>query len=205
MVFLTLAAPARPSAPDGGQAGAERAQIEAYLATHDVAAAAELRGFAAAPEKTLMAIASAGDAERLTRSRAVAALRLLPSPTVQDFLASLIEGKAKATDETDRLLLRRAAVALGWIGGSDAPELLALLFDNDAPEVRLDAALGISMTRAASASAILHKQLVVEPSPRVREQIQRQLTALGEEPPAPEKAPGPKKRQPTREPMRGGL
>jgi HEAT repeat protein len=141
----------------------------------------------------------------LTRSRAVAALRLLPSPTVQAFLGTLIESKAKATGETDRLILRRAAVALGWMAGSDAPEQLALLFENDAPDVRLDAVLGISMTRAATAAAILHKQLVVESSPRVREQIQRQLTALGEEPPAPDKAPSTKKRQPTREPMRGGL
>jgi HEAT repeat protein len=205
MVFLTLAASAGPPAPDAGQAARERTQIESYLATHDVASAAELRGFAAAPEKTLMAIASAEDALRLTRARAVAALRLLPSPTVQAFLGTLIESNAKATGDTERLILRRAAVALGWIGGSDAPEQLALLFDNDDPEVRLDAVLGISMTRAATAVAILHKQLVAEASPRVREQIQRQLTALGEEPPQAEKPPSTKKRQPSRQPMRGGF
>ncbi len=205
IVLSALAVSAGPSAPEGGPDAPEKAKIEAYLATRDVPSAAELQGFAAAPEKALMAIASDGHAPRLTRARAVAALRLLPSPSVQEFLVKLVQSKAKATDETERLLLRRAAVALGWIGGSDVPDRLFLLFENDDPEVRLDAVLGISMTRASTAAELLHKQLAVESSPRVREQIQRQLTALGEEPPQPDKAPSSKRRQPTREPMRGGF
>jgi hypothetical protein len=205
IVLSALAAKsASPATPDSGSAASEQVKIEAYLATHDVASAGELQAFAA-PGKTLIAIASDLAVERLTRARAVAALRLLPSPAVQDFLCQLVQSKAKTTDTTDRLLLRRAAVTLGWLGGADAPEVLALLFENDDAEVRLDAALGISMTRASSALGLLHKQLAVESSPRVREQIQRQLLALGEQPPQPDKAPSAKKPRPTRQPMRGGF
>jgi hypothetical protein len=201
------AAQAASPTPDGGPISPERTKIEAYLATHDLPSIAELRGFAASPDPVLMAIASDARAERLTRARAVAALRFLPSPVVQEFLAKLIRQNAKSTDATVRLLLRRAAVALGWIAGSDAPEHLTLLFANDDAEVRLDAVLGIAMSRGESAADVLRKQLVMETAPRVRDQIRRQLNALGEppvgEPPVePAKPPS---RKPRREPMRGGL
>ena len=177
--------------------------MEEYLSAHDVPVVAALDALSKAPEKTLMAIASDERGERLTRSRAVAALRLLPSPVVQEFLAKLIQDKASTADPTERLLLRRAAVALGWMSGSDAPERLAPLFENQDAEVRLDAVLGIAMSRAATAGPVLRKQLLVEPSPRVRDQIQRQLKALGEPSAEPEKAPSSKK--PERPPMRGGF
>lgn len=197
---LLAATPPKP-APARGQAPS-RARIEAYLAGHDVPAAAELRAIDPAPEKPLMAIASDEHAERLTRARAVAALRLVPSPAVRAYLAKLIQDNADSSDPTLRLLLRRAAVTLGWIGGGDAAERIADLFQNQDAEVRVDAVLGISMTRAAEAPGLLNKQLAVEPSPRVREQIQRQLVALGA---GPEKSPETKKKQPSAPPMRGGF
>ena len=200
-LFAFAAAPA--GAPDAGPAASERARIEAYLATHDLASAAELRSFSATPDKALMTIALDGRAERLTRARAVAALRFLPSPAVQAFLAKLIQDKADATDPTLRLLLRRAAVALGWMSGSDAPDQLALLFANQDPEVRLDAVAGIAMTHAATAGGILRRQLAVEPSQRVRDQIRRQLVALGEAAETPDRARDSKK--PKREAMRGSF
>jgi HEAT repeat protein len=170
------------------------------LSTHDVPVAAELRALAATPETALMAIASDVRAEGLLRSRAVAALRLLPSAEVHVFLGKLIQAKAKASDATDRLIVRRAAVALGWISGTGAAATLALLFDNEDAEVRLDAAIGLGLTRAATAVPYLRRQLAVEAAPRVREQIERQLRALGESPAEPEKAPAPKQETP----MRGG-
>jgi HEAT repeat protein len=202
--LVLVAAPAAAS-PDAGPAKPERAKVETYLQGHDVASSAELRSILPAPEKTLMTIALDDHADRLIRARAVAALRLLPSPGVQEFLERLVQDKAAATDTSDRLIVRRAAIALGWMGGADAPELLAALFENDDPEVRVDAVLGISMSRAETAVGVLRKQLAVEASPRVRQQIERQLGALGAEEPTPEKTAGSKKRQPTREPMRGGF
>jgi hypothetical protein len=200
--FLTLAA-ASTAAPDAGRAISEQAAVERYLSTHDLPAVAELDALSKVPEKTLMAIALDLHAERLTRSRAVAALRLLPSPVVQEFLAKLIQDKASTTDPTERLLLRRAAVALGWMAGSDAPGRLAQLFENQDPEVRLDAVLGIAMSRAMNAGAVLRRHLLVETASRVRDQIRRQLTALGEPAAEPDKAPS--KKKPERPPMRSGF
>jgi hypothetical protein len=202
-IALWAVAAASAGAPDAGQVTSERTRIEAYLAAHDLASAAELRSLSATPDKTLMAIALDARAERLTRARSVAALRFLPSPAVQAFLAKLIQDKADATDGTLRLLLRRAAGALGWISGSDAPDQLALLFANQDPEVRLDAVAGIVMTHAATAGGILRKQLALEPSQRVRDQIRRQLAALGEAAETPDQEPGGKK--PKREAMRSSF
>ena len=213
MVHLTCAAmivavsvlAGAPARPEAGRPAPERAKIQAYLATHDVPSSADLKALAPIPETALIAIASDAAVEKLTRARAVAALRLLPSPAVQEFLSKLIESKATTTDETLRLLLRRAAVALGWMAGSDAPDQLALLFENEDEDVRLDAVLGISMSRAANAAETLRKRLAVESSPRVRQQIERQLVTLAGPAPEPAKAPGSKKQPPARQPMRGGF
>jgi hypothetical protein len=207
IVLSALAAqPALASAPDRGKdegkvrdkATDVRPRFEAYLVTHDVPVVGELRALAPAPETTLMAIASDGRADGLLRSRAVAALRLVPSAGVHVFLGKLIQAKAKTTDATDRLIVRRAAVALGWIAGTGAAETLALLFDNDDADVRLDAAIGLGLTRAAAAAPPLRKQLAVEAAPRVRDQIERQLRALGESTAEPAKAPAPKQETPMR-------
>lgn len=198
---------ARPSAasPEAGPASPERAKIEGYLQSHDVASAADLRGILPAPEKVLMTVASDSHADKLVRARAVAALRLLPSPAVQEFLMKVVQDKATATDAADRLIVRRAAIALGWMAGTDAPELLAALFANEDAEVRVDAVLGISMSRAEGAATVLRKQLAVESSARVRQQIERQLVALGVDRPVEEKAAASKNKRPARQPMRGGF
>lgn len=198
IVFSVLAAKPSPSAVGNEASG--RSRVEAYLATHDVPVAEDLRALAPAPETALMAIVSDVRADGLLRSRAVTALRLVPSAVVHVFLGKLIRSKAKTTEATDRLIVRRAALALGWMSGTGAAETLALLFDNEDAEVRLDAAIGLGLTRAAAAAPALRKQLAVEQAPRVREQLERQLRALGESAEEPRKAPAP--RQET--PMRGG-
>jgi HEAT repeat protein len=197
---LAAAAPT-PPASGGGKTGDARSRALAYLQSHDVAVVAELRALASAPEKPLMAIAEDAQAEGLARARAVAALRLLPSPEVQGFLGKLVRSKAKSKDATDQLLLRRAAVALGWMGGSRAGDDLALLFENGDPEVRLDAAIGIGLSRAPDAADLLRRQLAIESVPRVRNQIERQLRVLAPAPTEPETAA----RKKERTPMRGGF
>ena len=117
--YALAAAPASPVAV--AKTEDAQAKVTAYLATHDVAQAPELRQLAPAPERPLMAIAGDARAEGIIRARAVAALRLLPSPAVRSFLGRLIEDKAKASDATERLLLRRAAIALGWLSGPREP------------------------------------------------------------------------------------
>lgn len=197
---LLGAAPASPKSPAPKPENA-RAQIAAYLGSHDVATAAELRRLHAAPERPLMDIAVDGKVDGLIRARAVAALRLLPSSATHDFLGRLVSDKALSKEAADRLVVRRAAIALGWLAGPETDTKLAALFGNEDPEVRLDAAIGLGLSRAANAPIFLRRQLAVEQVPRVRQQIERQLQALGQPPPAPEKAP--RTREQT--PMRGGL
>ena len=184
-----------------GKATSERAQGEAYLTTHDVPTAAELRALSKAPEDLLMVIASDTRAATLVRSRAVAALRLVPTQGVRVFLGRLVETKAKATDTTERLMVRRAAVALGWMAQAGTVEQIAGLFENEDDDVRLDAAIGLGLTRAVAAATYLRRQLAVEQTPRVRDQIERQLRNLPIGPAEPDKSHGP----PLREaPMRSG-
>jgi HEAT repeat protein len=198
LAILTAAVVSGPSAVDGGPAKDARSKVESYLTTHDVPTAAELHALGPAPETSLMAVASDPHAEGLTRARAVAALRLLPSPIIETYLGKLVESKAKATDATDRLIVRRAAVALGWLAGASAPKQLALLFDNDDAEVRLDAVIGLGLARSDVANTILRRQLAVESVARVRDQIERQLRSLAETMPAPAKAPADQKKAPMR-------
>jgi HEAT repeat protein len=202
IVSIALAAaPASPGPPPAAKVDDLQAKVAAYLATHDVASVSELRALAQVPEKPLIAVASDVRAETMVRARAVAALRLLPSPGVRAYLDRLLQDKAKASDAGDRLLLRRAAIALGWLSGPRACQQLALLFANEDAEVRVDAAIGLGLTRAADAPAFLRRQLAVETAPRVRDQIERQLRALGLGPTEPEKPPP----KPERQPMRGGF
>jgi hypothetical protein len=181
-----------------GEARDERSQVAAYLASHDVPSANELSSLSGSPGKHLMAIAADARGKALIRARAVAALRLWPSAKTSDFLGKLVQDHATAADPTDRLLVRRAAVALGWIAGSGVCEQLALLFDNPDPEVRVDGAIGLGLTRAPEAPVLLRKQLAVETVARVRDQIERQLRALGHAPSTPEPPPPRKERPPMR-------
>ena len=186
--WVLAAAPVAPPPANGGKAADTRARLATFLAEHDVPTAAELRTLAQAPAPPLMTIATDEHATALVRARAVAALRLFPSPAVQGFLSKLVRSNAKSTDETMRLLLRRAAVTLGWLGGPRADADLALLFENADAEVRVDAAIGVGLTRAAEAPLFLRQQLAVESVPRVRDEIERALRAFPPPPPPPVKS-----------------
>jgi hypothetical protein len=82
------------------------------------------------------------------------------------------------------LLLRRALVALGTIGGSRVPDTVAPLLSHPDPDVRADAAIALALTRLPKAAEHLRARLPLEPDGRVRGHIARQLnvidTALGQ-------------------------
>jgi HEAT repeat protein len=197
LFVVASAGSAGPSA-DAGRAATERSRFEAYLADHDVPTAGELRALGKAPDKTLMALSSDTHAGGLVRARATAGLRFFPTPEVQTFLTKLIQKNAKTTDATTRLIVRRAALALGWMVSAEAPDTLVLLFDNDDVEVRVDAAIGLGLTRAETAVGYLRRRLSVESAPRVRDQIERQLRAMGYPTDESVKVPPPKKETPMR-------
>jgi hypothetical protein len=194
----TPSTPAAAPPADAGRAATERSRFQAYLGDHDVPTADELRALGKAPDKTLMALSSDTHADGLVRARATAGLRFFPTPEVQTFLGKLIQKNAKTTDATDRLIVRRAALALGWMVAATASDTLALLFDNDDIEVRVDAAIGLGLTRSEAAVGYLRRRLAVESAPRVREQIERQLRAMGQPTNQPEKLPPVKNEAPMR-------
>jgi HEAT repeat protein len=58
------------------------------------------------------------------------------------------------------------------------PARLGPLLDHEDPEVRLDAAIALGLTRLAPAADLLRKRMDVEPVPRVRSQMGRQLRVI---------------------------
>jgi len=200
-LWVLAAAPSSRSPSTAAKPEDVRAKVQGYLATHDVADPDQLRVLVAEPGKPLMAIVQDARVKGLLRARAAAALRLVPTPEIHTFLEKLVQAKAKASDATDRLIVRRAAVALGWMAGPRTQDQLALLFENADDEVRLDGVIAIALTRAATAATLLRKQRAAETSPRVRDQIDRQLRTLEPVPPQTQD-PAPRKLQP---PMRGGF
>ena len=101
--------------------------------------------------------------------------------------------KASSADAGDKLLLRKAALALGWAGGNAVPDQIGPLLDHPDPDVRIDAAIGLGLTRSEEAADLLRKRFDVETVPKVRNQIGRQIRLIEEamaaakpSPPAPQ-------------------
>jgi HEAT repeat protein len=168
-----LAAPTRA-------ARASRADVEKRLRASErsLAAGDLLQLGGAEAEAVLVAIARDRKAEPLLRTRATAALGVAVTPAARAFLLEVVRRGAPEADATERGVLRRAAVALGWQGGPGAPEPLAGLLDHPDPEVRIDAALALGLTRLPTAAQLLRGHLPVEKDPRVRANIERQVRTI---------------------------
>lgn len=190
-IVLTLAlagsaaagSPARTdSAPASKKATVKRAErdaVEARLRAYELPPSEQdLRAMGAAVDEVLVEIARDARVEVLVRARAVSALAYTPTGTARRFLEGMLAEKAKAPEASDRLLLRKAALALGWLSGPGvAPRLGALLEHTDA-DVRVDAALALGLTRLASAADLLRKHLPLEKDARVRNHVGRQLRVI---------------------------
>jgi len=159
---------------------AERSAVEARLRAYELPGTpAEWRSLGAGVEDVLVSIGGDAKVDVLIRARAVSVLGYLPAPASRRFLEETIDAKAAAASTAaDRLLLRKAAVALGWMGGLTVPGRLGPLLDNPDSDVRLDAAIGLGLTRLAAAADLLLKRFDVEPVARVRSQIGRQLKVV---------------------------
>jgi hypothetical protein len=171
--ILTLAAAAKPAAPPR----VARATVESRLRSYKPDPA-PWRALGPGTDETLIEIAGDGKTEALLRARAVSTLSYFPTPAARKFLESTIDGKAASPDPADRLLVAKAAVALGWLGGVQVPARLAPLLDHPDPDVRLDAAIGLGLTRLTTAAEELRKRLDVESVARVRAQISRQIQVI---------------------------
>ena len=140
----------------------------------------DLRALGDGVDGVLIALADDAKLDAKMRARAVSALAFVPTATSRAFLGKLVGKSAAAKDATDVLLIRRAALALGWQGGSATPPLLADLLQHTDPEVRVDAALALALTRLSSAADLLRARLDVESDGRVRGHITRQLRVVEE-------------------------
>lgn len=139
--------------------------------------------------KLLLQIADDHAAAPPLRGRAMDALAYARTAPVHDFLENFLIRTLPSRDATDLMLLRKAAVALGWQAGGRAVEILALVLDHPDREVRLDAAVALGLTRAQAAEKPLRARLAQETDAAVRAQIETQLKVLA--PPAHPNSPGP--------------
>ncbi len=173
---------------------ATRASVEARLRAYDLPPSEkDLQKLGRDVDLVLVEIAGNAKVEILIRVRAVSALANCGTVAARRFFDQTIDKYATSTVPADRLLLRKAAVGLGWMGGLTTPDRLGPLLENPDPDVRLDAAIGLGLTRLPGAAALLRKRLPVEPDARVRVHIGRQLAtidrALGATSPGPTPAP----------------
>ncbi|HEY2899933.1 MAG TPA: HEAT repeat domain-containing protein [Polyangia bacterium] len=114
----------------------------------------------------------------VVRGRAVTSLGWVRSAAAHDFLENLIIRKLPSSDAGDRLLLRKAAVALGWQSGPRVVDTLAPLLEHVDPDVRLDAAVGLGLSRNHAAEQPLRDRLTREDDANVRRQLETQLRQL---------------------------
>jgi len=170
-----LAARAEAAAPT-------RAEVEATLRKSGPEGEADLPRLAGTAEAVLLAIAGDQAAEGPLRARAIAALAYARTARVHVFLENLVLKKGTSSDANDRLLLRRAMVALGWQSGPRVVEIVAPLLDHGDAEVRLDAAVALGLCRAAKAEAPLRAHLDQESDAAVRRQIEASLRMLAAKP-----------------------
>jgi HEAT repeat protein len=155
-----------------------RSAVEAKLRAYEAGGASGWQSLGPGADEALVEVSRDAKLEVLVRARAVSALGYFPTAAARRCLEQTVESKAAARDPGDRLLLRRAAVALGWQGGTGVPSRLAPLLDHEDPEVRVDAAIGLGLTRLGTAAALLRKRMDIEQVARVRSQIGRQLRVV---------------------------
>ena len=152
------------------------AEVEAALAKS--AGAADLQRLAQTSQAGLMAVAADRTAAASLRGRALSALAYAGNGRAHAFLENFIIRTTPSRDAADRALLGQAAIALGWQGGPRLVDLLAPLLDDGDRELRLDAAIGLGLSRNRDAEKPLRARLAVETDPAVKRQLDTALRAV---------------------------
>jgi HEAT repeat protein len=173
-----LLAPAEAHARDDAPA-ARRAAVEARLKEGErPPTARELAALGPGTDAALAALARDEKADLNLRARALSALAHTPTAIARRCLEETLATKRGATRGEEKLLVRKAALSLGWLGGTGAPLRLAPLLDDGDPDVRIDGALALGLTRLPAAATLLKERLPAEKDERVRAQLTRQLRVL---------------------------
>jgi hypothetical protein len=170
------------AAADGGTPLAPtRSDVEAALAR--APGPGELRHLVESAEPVVIAIAADRAASEATRGRALSALAYARSGRSHAFLENFIIRETPSREPSDHVLVRRAAMALGWRSGPRLTEVLAPLLDSDDRDVRLDAAAALGLGRPRDAERPLRARLAVETDPAVKRQIEAALRLVAPPPP----------------------
>jgi HEAT repeat protein len=178
LALLLLATPVWAAGKNPPAPRVTRSVVEARLKAYEPNGLSAWQSLGPGTDQALVEIGRDPKVDVLVRGRAVSALGYFPTPPARRFLEDMLRAKAAATADDDKLLLRKAAVALGWMAAREVPELLGPLLAHADPEVRVDAAIGLGLSRLAAAADLLRKRLDVEPVARVRSQIGRQLRVV---------------------------
>ncbi len=158
-----------------------RDRVLAVLGAQESAlSAAEWYALGPGVDVVLVGIAADTQTGQLVRVRALTALGQLPTRGTRDFLSTFVKQHAADDRAADKLLLRKAALSLGWVGGTAAADILAPLLEHEDADVRLDAAIALGLTRTRDAADWLRQRFDVEKDQRVRTQIGRQLRIQAE-------------------------
>jgi len=158
---------------------AGRPTVEARLRANTLPrSTADWQALGTGIDEVLLAIARDPKADLQLRGQAISALGVVSTRPGRAFLEDLVKQKASAMDAGDKFLLRKAALALGWAGGTAVPAEIEPLLEHPDPDVRLDAAIGLGLTRSEEAADILRRRFDVEPVPKVRNQIGRQIRII---------------------------
>jgi hypothetical protein len=169
-------------AVDGGAPSNDRAKtparVELEAALAKGGSPADLQRWAARADGILTEVAVDRAASETVRGRALAALAYARTARVHGFLENFIVERTPSSAATDRVLVRRAAIALGWQGGPRVTEVIAPLLESADAEVRLDAAAALGLGRAREAEAPLRARLAVETDAAVKRQIEAALKAV---------------------------
>lgn len=157
----------------------DRPTVEARLRANTLpGSAADWQALGSGVDRVLLAIAGDSKAELQLRAQAVSALGVVTTRPARAFLEAMVKQNASSHEADDKLLLRKAALALGWSGGAAVPAQLGPLLEHPDPDVRLDVAIGLGLTRSEEAADLLRGRFDVETVPRVRNQIGRQISII---------------------------
>jgi hypothetical protein len=114
----------------------------------------------------------------LARNRAISVLQLFPSAATTATLLRVIQRHALAREGIALLELQRAISSLAVAAGPRALTSLQPFLAHPSPDIRYETARAVALTRSPQARSLLEKRRLIEPSPMVRQQIERQVQLL---------------------------
>ncbi|MCG5053964.1 MAG: hypothetical protein KA712_13455 [Myxococcales bacterium] len=169
---------------------ADQVKLLELLASPGLITPAKLEALGRDADLALIDILRDAAVERALKARAIDALAATGSPVARDHLVRMI---ATAPREADLVLLRRAFLGIGWLRDGRAVQMLAPWLDHAEPEVRLDAAVALNLTRRVDALEALAARRKREKNKLVAGKLERLIhdleQALPAQPPPPRQHP----------------